>query len=196
MCGKPTKNNTDRHSRSHWAGGILNLTSWIRYLSELVARCPLRHLTSTGSCTDREGKILPGLSLSVQCAENNRPTVCQALASTLFLSNNDLLSSSSRGNHVEINCQLFRTLSIYRYKWGQYGTCLGQRRSAPLSVLLRYVGSVVRRMTLPSRPVSLPRTLRVVLPTELTCGRWLELWHSLPGNHIETNGIICLLCQS
>lgn len=32
------------------------------------------------------------------------------------------------------------------------------------------------------------RTPCVVLSLEFTCGRWLELWRSLPGNHIETNG--------
>lgn len=32
------------------------------------------------------------------------------------------------------------------------------------------------------------RTPCVVLSPEFTCGRWSELWRSLPGNPIETNG--------
>lgn len=30
-------------------------------------------------------------------------------------------------------------------------------------------------------------TLCVVVSMGLTCGRWLEFWRSLPGNHLETN---------
>lgn len=66
---------------------IYDQTRWTVYLSKLAARCPLRHLASTGSWTDRKGKTLTGLCLSVQSAGETRPTVYQALASTLFLSN-------------------------------------------------------------------------------------------------------------
>lgn len=32
-----------------------------------------------------------------------------------------------------------------------------------------------------------------MLSLELTCGRWLESWRSLPGNHLETNGSLRIL---
>lgn len=145
-----------------------------------MARCPLGHLASS-SWTDRGRETFPGLSVSVQCGEDTGPTVCQALASTLFLSNTTYFTPLIP---LQTHCQ--RLAYVVRK---QTGTVPASDNAAPL----RYRSAARRRWSVVQEWRCLRDRFSLSSTRGATVGAHMwevvkKMWRLLPGNRIETNG--------